>query len=414
MNKKLIILITLLFLSSCTIWDYEFKKIETKKEVEKISNTKILEEVEKLKEEMAEIRRLKEKELKMKEKEEKKKDKKLTKDELEMKLLEVENKKLEVENKKIDIDTENKQKANVLKKGEFCLLDTCLYKKDISVEWLGKVNDILVWKDFFISFVWDNSCKEAQILKNNWKCKIASKMWKNKTFLEKILISWKKTEKIFINNFLEFYTKNLVTIENKKINFIQDIFDKDWIKQEKENANKIFTKKYNLLSQNMKIWLIDYTIHTNFEKIDGIFTEKNTLFLNDKEYVDSKIISLKITNLSLNEKYLYKNYIFLVDKEKQIYVLYSSEDSQSERILNLWIDAKWLKENISDSWDFLDKELSEKIVWYYWVNWKKALYNGKDKRIFSISGEDFPIFKVKKFDNKWHYLLILKDWFYTK
>jgi hypothetical protein len=326
----------------------------------------------------------------------------------------MENKKLEVENKKIDIDTEMQKNKSFLKEWEFCLLDTCLYNKDIEVEGLGKVNDILVWKDFFLSFIWDKSCKEVDILKNNWKCKIASKMWKNKTFLEKILISWKKTEKIFINKFLEFYTKNLVTIENKKINFIQNIFDKNWKKLEWKNANKIFLEKYNLLSENIKIWLIDYNIYTNFEKIDEIFTNKNTLFLNDQEYINSKLISLKITNLALNEKYLYKNYIFLVDKEKQIYILYSSKDSQSERILNLGTDTNWLKENISKTNDFLDKQLSEKIVWYYWKDWEKALYNGKDKKIFSISWEDFPIFKVKKFDNKWHYLLFLKDWFYTK
>ncbi len=419
MNKKYIFtFLILFFFNSCTIWDYELKKIEEKKEIEKISNSKIFEEIKRLKEEMAEIRRLKEKEVKLKEKEYNKKKIKLTWEELELKILEIENKNLEAQNKKLDIDTNKKESEIKLEKWEHCLLDTCLYKKNIEIKKLGKINKILELEKRFISFIWKEDCikKEKNIINftENIKCKIASEITKTKTFLKKVFIAWKNFEILYINNFWDFYIKNVFSKNNEKYSIIQKIFDKNWNKFELNNSNKVFTEKFNLLKEKIKIANIEYKMYSNLEKINFSIKEKNIIFFNDKNYIDSKIIELKLLDLALEEKNIYKNYIFSVDKKLWIYILYSSDLQQSERIINLWIDKKWLSENIDKNWDFLDKELSEKIIWYYLKNNKKILLNKVNKKVLWISGEDFPIFNVKKFDEKGNFLLFLNDWYSVK
>gem|GEM_PF-4768363 len=56
-------------------------------------------------------------------------------------------------------------------------------------------------------------------------------------------------------------------------------------------------------------------MYSNLEKINFSIKEKNIIFFNDKNYIDSKIIELKLLDLALEEKNIYKNYIFSVDKK---------------------------------------------------------------------------------------------------
>lgn len=97
--------------------------------------------------------------------------------------------------------------------------------------------------------------------------------------------------------------------------------------------------------------------------------------------------------------------------------LYKSNLSDAERVIFLWNDEKWKKENLDGEWNIKDIDLTKKILWYYEPKDNTgALILGKqiqkkwDENYDRITTKDLtgslmPVFRVVPLDSSGDYLL---------
>ncbi len=406
MKKIFFLLFCIFLINSCSIWNIEIVNSNKQDKIlEKVKN--LTTKVDNLEEELKTFRKenlkyfveknikveVKNEMEKIKAEEEKKQKEEIEKIKKQNEILEWEN---EIITKKI------KENKNNLKIWKYCILDTCLYKEWFEINWVWKVGKIIEKDNFYYNFIWKDCEKN-----NNKNCILASKISKIKNFLSKtISFSKENKETIFINNFKDFFIKTNIINQNNKINIFQNIYDKNWNKIIKNLNFEKLKNIFPLFEKKIKINNLEF----GFNPIINWVLEKNIKIFNDKNYLSSKEIEKIILWDILNSKKIYKNYIFTINKEKNIYISYFLLDKKiPEKLIYLWVDKKYLQNILKDS-KIINKDLNNKILWYFK---KYDILDLNNKKVTEYNPRKKAIFEVKKFDNSWNYLLYFTD-FYTK
>ncbi len=283
------------------------------------------------------------------------------------------------ETMKIQIDIKNLKEltkpSSKIKIGKYCLLDSCLEEKYWEIE--------------------DDGERYIQRLENG----SINYLFKNKSFSFEILWTWNKEKKVFTNklakNYIRTYYKNYWNIGQIK----QEVFNKNGWRIIKNNVNLVDFD----YSKNLKIWNINFYLDYNIE--NNIW--EDILFVWDKEFKNFEEIKNLMENKVEDEKTLYREYIFLTNSEKQIYVKYKANITKPERIVFLWNDEEYLKQNLNSTWELLDLELSNKILGYYGIDAEKNIIDKDWDILFEIIEEQMPVFKLKRFNNSGDYMLYL-------
>ena len=94
---------------------------------------------------------------------------------------------------------------------------------------------------------------------------------------------------------------------------------------------------------------------------------------------------------------------------------YSSRPNivSSHRVIYLGTNQDWLSENIASNWDFMNLELTNRIIWYFWEY--DALVSNmfiQDKnfeRIERVTQAELPVFQVKRINDVGNYVIYLTD-----
>lgn len=331
-------------------------------------------------------------------------DKKIT--ELVENLLEEDNSSNEEsENIQTNNEQENNKQENVetwtwntdeveFSENKYCILDTCIDPKaEIKEEWDYYVAEYVVWEDEETETYTYKLSKEFDYFELN----ISKFMYKEDV---KIFKLW--------DNYVKYSDARGCWGSNLK----QFVYDKNWDE----------IKDFLLPTHNspIKIWNITYnpTLVWNWwfwqplDSYNDFKIYKNEkwgykIYKNDKDFVDF------ITNKVLNEdKKLYPSYIANYSDYPSIYIMYEAVwyDDSSLRVVWLWKDENYLEKNIKEEWSYFDLAITNKIIWYYDINWWTGFFDKDGNRITGVTKDELPVFKMKKLNENWNYLVYPADW----
>ena len=298
-------------------------------------------------------------------KEKQKKDDEKIKEKIKQKILE--------KNKKKKLE----QAEKIKEENKYCILDLCLDKNKKII---------------------DKQDKYIQNFYLDWKAVDYSYITKDKTYIRKIysVELWWESESI--KKIWNYYIRQKIS-QWCSISFEQKILDKNG-KQVNVNITDLPNK--------IKLWNYNWSLNLNF-KWDTFSFNKND-FIYFKKIINNKqdLLNEIKKHIDKNKK-VYKKYYF---KNKYgIYVSYSSNLKQSQRYIYLWNDKTWLKKAVRENWDFIDYDLTNKIIWYFGEQSSLWLVDSTWKRVLKVEKKNLPVFKVKKFDNRGHYLVYATNWY---
>ncbi len=274
-----------------------------------------------------------------------------------------------------------KVEKNISKKmWKYCVLDTCL--------------DSSAW----------------EILEENEKFvqeKTSSYILKNKSEIFKQIEDWLEMETIFIKDLDRIFVKIQEWWACGSNSIKQEFFDSNAKKLSEKYLRDYVKNKYGL-EKEIKIGNYIYNSKMNFKEVVSINSDEVKKMWKVSSLEEIK----KLINKEIKGKEIAKRYIFVYEKLWMKFdIMYGANFIQPERLINLWTDNSWLRKKIDRDWNLLDLEVTNTVLSYFWENNVKWVTTKDWKRIFSISKTDLPVFKVKKFDNNWMYMLYSADWY---
>jgi len=219
-----------------------------------------------------------------------------------------------------------------------------------------------------------------------------------------------------ISKVWSYYIKSFDRIWCWWSNLEQVVLDSNWKQVEKDLLDLNISK--------IKLWNVSFepTLKAKgwfWQPLDSyndfkIYREdrKYKIYENQEEFVN--FVNDKVIN---EDKNLYNSYIALYKDNPEVYVFYNSlwYDDSSLRVVWLWTDESYLSQNIKENWDYMDLDITNKIIWYYGGEYSAQGIFDKDwNRINSVTKSQLPIFSMKKLNENWNYLVYFKDWYELK
>lgn len=285
-----------------------------------------------------------------------------------------------------------------LQEKKYCMLDECI------------PDDIEVKEEKWF-YLW-NIDKKGEYEEDTKE--YTYKLSKNLDYFQITLHQYMYEETTEIFKIWENYIKSIDGAWCGWSNIKQKVYNKDW-----KEIEDYFLED---IKKNIFIWNIMYTQTLTWT---WWFWQPLDSFNNFKVYFDDKIRWYKIfedekefvdyvtNDYKKEEKRIFKNYIVQFKKYPWINIMYNSEyDWKSIRVVYLWNDANYLSKNIDRDWNFIDLSITNKIIGYFnWENVNNAIFDTSWNRITKVDLSKLPIFKMKKLNNEWNYLVYLNDWY---
>lgn len=303
------------------------------------------------------------------------------------------------ETTKEDIDETKKYELSdtwvILKHWKNCVLDECIpdYIK------LEEENWFLVWSKVIKDEYWDE---------NSFNYKLS----KDKSYLEIKEEAVMRTTIISITKIWEDYIKLINNSWCWWSNIDQKVYDASW------NIVKNF--QLSDVKKELFIWNIKYEQTLSWDwwfwqPLDSfnkykIYRDENWEYIsfeNEDEFI--KFITNKVTK---EDKKLYSWYILRLKKYPGMNIIFNSVwyDNKAIRVVYLWKDKEYLSKNIKENWDFIDLDITKKIISYYsWSEVSYWIYDEDSNRVLKVENSNLPFFNMKKLDENWNYLVYLKN-----
>ncbi len=271
---------------------------------------------------------------------------------------------------------------------DYCVLDVCLNNS------VNKIEDkwdkyVQLFGDYYNGMSYEKYPQSYSVYKKDW------------SYIKKVLEASMASEYVEVHKYDNYYSKVNVNASCAWFSIKQSIFDL---------LGNSIDKSIPELKSGISAWNYTWNLKLNFEGKTNLYQD-DTLIIKDRKFASSdemySYMKEQIYNKDTLKRKIKKRYVF--ELNNWLYALYEANFEQPNRIVFLWTDVDRMKNAVNWEADFMDFDLTQKIVWYYWENSWEGIMNSDWKRITNITKANLPLFKVKKFDDNWYFILYIKS-----
>ncbi len=245
---------------------------------------------------------------------------------------------------------------------------------------------------------------------------------KDGSYMRKIISMWKDYSYIETIKYWNYYVKKEFSKWCEWESIKQIILDSQW-KETSENITKLkdeikiwdytwklklnFNTRYKLSSKSQTVFT--YSPSTTFVQSSVLNTSEEAIKYIEEDIYNESLLSSEFTQENRRKYYYSENWIaqdYLFEVDKNLYAVYETTDFKEPNwVVYLWDNDDFLNLEEKEEINFMDLKTTQKLVlsysewgskWVVWKNWDKLKI---------VKRSDLPIFKVKKLDDKWYFLL---------